>query len=156
MFASKAKINVFSNFFKWRVPEGDLEWRKFFQKMLILVFEIIIVQQTLEQIVNSPAKIEFFPHFSSFWPVMSSHTLVENLALEVPFFLVYPYCCISSVTYNLCYNTIFKICMIWFLRICQSENWQVRTKYWFRTDKAGKEVASKIDRKAYCIITYFT
>ena len=25
LFASKAKINVFWNFFEWRVPEGDYE-----------------------------------------------------------------------------------------------------------------------------------
>ena len=28
LFASKAKINDFWNFFEWRIPEGDLEWRK--------------------------------------------------------------------------------------------------------------------------------
>ena len=42
MITSKTKINVFLNFFEWRVPEWNLEWRKNFKKKLILVFKVIV------------------------------------------------------------------------------------------------------------------
>ena len=35
-------MNGFWNFFKWRVPEENMEWRKFLLKTLILAFEVIV------------------------------------------------------------------------------------------------------------------
>ena len=42
LFTSKAKINVFWKNFERSGPEGHQEWRFFFQKTLILAFEVII------------------------------------------------------------------------------------------------------------------
>ena len=44
LFASKAKINVFGNFFERSGAEGTSGVRFFFQKTLILVFEVIVQQ----------------------------------------------------------------------------------------------------------------
>ena len=42
MITSKAKINIFWNFFEWSGPEGTSGVKKKFQKTLILVFEVIV------------------------------------------------------------------------------------------------------------------
>ena len=43
LFAWKAKINVFWKFFSnGAAPKGPAKWRKFFQKTLILAFEVIV------------------------------------------------------------------------------------------------------------------
>jgi len=42
LFASKAKIIVFWNFFEWSGPEGASGVKKKFQKTLILVVEVIV------------------------------------------------------------------------------------------------------------------
>ena len=42
LFASKAKINVFWNFFEQSGPEGASGVKKKFQKTFILVFEVIV------------------------------------------------------------------------------------------------------------------
>ena len=42
LFASKAKINVFRNFFEWSGPEGASRVKKKFPKTLILAFEVIV------------------------------------------------------------------------------------------------------------------
>ena len=42
LFASKAKFNIFWNFFEWSGLEGASGVKKNFQKLLILVFEVIV------------------------------------------------------------------------------------------------------------------
>ena len=59
LFASKAKINVFWNFFEWSGPEGASGVKKKFQKTLILAFEVIV----------QPPKT----HFLTFSKVQKTH-----------------------------------------------------------------------------------
>ena len=64
MFASKTKINFFFNFF-----EDPERVKKKFQKMLILVFEVIV------QPPKHTLKIGIFPRFSQLWTTVRGEWL---------------------------------------------------------------------------------
>ena len=60
LFASKAEINIFWNFFKWKVSKGDPDSgvKKKFNKTLILVFEVIV--QPLKHTLGCWSPLKFF------------------------------------------------------------------------------------------------